>query len=109
MTRNDVVYLHDKATRGQPLTQREQTTLEAWYVRQDAEENALLASSALQSTTLRDLKSKIETASARMVAVTQHIQALIAENEALRGENVLLSEQLQSAVKTRRSVSRNED
>lgn len=34
--------LHDRATRGQPLTPAEQTQLDAWYAQQDAAEAELL-------------------------------------------------------------------
>jgi chromosome segregation ATPase len=89
--------LHDKATRGGALTPTEEATLEAWYKRQDAEENALLASATPQAATLRNLRSEVEAASAQMLAVTQHIQTLIAENEALRQEIATLSQQLARA------------
>ena len=45
---NEVAYrqLHDRATRGESLTEAERAQLAAWYEQQDAEEDALLTSSA---------------------------------------------------------------
>ena len=38
--------LHDRATRGDTLTEAEEAILAAWYEHQDAEEGAMLASAA---------------------------------------------------------------
>lgn len=86
--------LHDKAARGETLTEAEAATLDAWYERQDGEENALLVSNTPPSATLRNLRSEVGAASAQMLAVTQHIQTLVTENEALRHEIATLSQQL---------------
>ena len=93
-------HLHDRATRGDTLTKAERTSLAAWYERQDAEEESWLAASAPQAEiALRLLRNEVEAASAQMLTVTQDIQTLIAENEALRQEIAALTQRLaQSAV-----------
>lgn len=90
--------LHTKTTRGETLTSAEEATLEAWYAKQDAEENALLVSTAPKAVTLQNLRSEVEASSAQMLAVTQRIQALIEENEALRQEIAALTQQLAQSV-----------
>lgn len=42
--------LHDRATRGLPLTDTEQVQLDEWYAQQDAAENRLLNSSERSQT-----------------------------------------------------------
>lgn len=86
--------LHDKATRGETLTEAEAAMLNAWYERQDAEENALLVSNVPQSATLRNLRNEVASASARMLTATREIQTLIAENEGLRHKIAVFSERL---------------
>ena len=87
--------LHDRATRGETLTEAEQTSLAAWYARQDAEESALLGASVMMTQeALRHLRGEVEAASARMLTTTQDIQAQIAENEALLQEIAALTERL---------------
>jgi len=90
--------LHDKATRGNTLTEAEQARLAAWYEQQDNEENALLESSTPQTpTTLQSLRSDVEAALSRLLMVTQHIQTLTEENEALRHDIAVLHQQLAEA------------
>jgi cell division septum initiation protein DivIVA len=87
--------LHDRATRGDTLTEAERASLTAWYERQDAVEEAQIASSTPRAeATLRHLRDEVEAASARMLMVTQDVQMLIAENEALRQEIAALTRRL---------------
>ena len=87
--------LHDRATRGETLTEAEQGSLASWYERQDAEEAALLGASApMTEAALRHLRGEVEAASARMLAATQAIQAQVAENERLRQEIAALTQRL---------------
>lgn len=92
--------LHDRATRGEALTQAEQASLTAWYERRDAEEGAMLAASRpVTEAALRLLRDEVEAATARALKTTQEIQAQVAENEALRQEIAALTRRLaQSAV-----------
>ena len=87
--------LHDRATRGDTLTEAEQGSLAAWYGHQDAEDGAMLASAApVMEGALRHLREEVEAAAARVLATTQQIQAQIAENDALRQEIAALSQRL---------------
>jgi len=86
--------LHDKATRGGTLTEAEQAVLEAWYVRQDAEEAGQLAVSSAPSPALTALRAEVSAATRQLSEVTQQIQAQFDENEKLRQENAALSERL---------------
>ena len=87
--------LHDRATRGEALTQAERASLAAWYEQQDAEEGAILASAApVTEAALRLLRDEVEAAAARVLTTTQQIQTQIAENEALRQEIAVLTRRL---------------
>ena len=77
--------LHDKATRGEALTAEERARLEAWYARLDQEESALL-NKAGPPATLAGLQTQIEATLAQLAEVTGRIQALTAENTAVRRE-----------------------
>ena len=85
--------LHDKATRGLPLSAREQAQLDAWYAGQDKEEDALLgpSNSSPQHATLQ---TQVETALTQLLTVTQRIQELTAQNDAVRREIAVLQRQL---------------
>lgn len=85
--------LHDKATRGIALSATEQAQLEAWYARQDREERVMLERTAPPQT-LVTLQVQVETVTAQLLAVTQRIQELVAQNEALRREIAALQHQL---------------
>jgi hypothetical protein len=85
--------LHDKATRGGVLTPEERTLLEAWYARHDVEEAQLLAR-AEPSRDLDELRSQVAAGAARLVTLTQRLQALLQENERLRREVEALQRQL---------------
>lgn len=83
--------LHDRATRGDVLTEAEQAHLEAWYEQQDREEETLLAQTATQpSATIQSLRSEVHTAGAWLLALTQRVQGQADENEALRGNITVL-------------------
>jgi hypothetical protein len=85
--------LHDKATRGETLSAEESARLQEWYARLDREEVATL-DKAFPSTSVAEVHTQIEAALAQLATVTQHIQALTAENAALRREIVSLQAQL---------------
>ncbi|HYT94653.1 MAG TPA: hypothetical protein VEL76_38410 [Gemmataceae bacterium] len=77
--------LHDRATRGESLSTEERAQLDAWYVQLDHEEGTALAGAAPPGS-LTTLRTQIETALGQLATVTQHIQALTAENAAVRQE-----------------------
>ena len=85
--------LHEMATQGQVLPEADRARLEAWYGKQDAEEGTLFASS-MAVASVSGLQSEVEAATAQLLTVTQHVQSLVEENEALRREITSLSQQL---------------
>ena len=85
--------LHDRATRGQPLTAAEQTHLDEWYAQQDTEENALINGTQTPQT-IEGLQAQIKTALTQVAIITQQIQELMHQNEELRREVAGLKNQL---------------
>jgi hypothetical protein len=85
--------LHDKTTRGDALSAEEKAQLEDWYARHDREEVAALTSALLPQSNTR-LQAQVDAAVAQLLTVTQRIQTLAAENDAVRGEVASLQRQL---------------
>lgn len=83
--------LHDKATTGEALTDKEKVQLEAWYAQQDSTESypVRVADNAVGA-----LRLQIESALTQMMEITQRIQQVAAENEAIRLENQFIKLQL---------------
>jgi hypothetical protein len=80
MIANDIAQrLHDRATRGEPLSAEERAILDAWYAQQDAEEAAQLE----QNPSLSERMKNILT---RMALLTEEMQAAIAESKQLQEE-----------------------
>ena len=75
--------LHDKATRGESLSAEEEALLQQWYARQDQEEGAMLTRTAPPES-VAALQTQVDAALAQLLTVSQRIQALTAENEAVR-------------------------
>ena len=87
------IQLHNRATRGETLTPAEQDQLEAWYELQDALESYLIQAEEPVSD-LSQLRVQVDAALVQLTAVTQRIQTVTSENDALRKEIVLLQQQL---------------
>ena len=87
--KNDLHQLHDKATRGEPLTTEEETALAAWYVRLDQEENALLTLSSY-SPAPDALRDEVKKTLIRLEVTAQQVRAQAEENESLRRANANL-------------------
>ncbi len=85
--------LHDKATRGELLSESEQLELDAWYAAQDSAESQLLAETA-PSQSLAALQADVQVAVTQLRAATLRIQLLSAQNEAIRQEVTTLQRQL---------------
>ena len=85
--------LHDKASRGEQMSETEQQQLEEWYAYQDR-----LELEAIQlptnDTPISDLQSQVEAAFEQLVKLSNRIQKVAAENEQLRNENAILLDQL---------------
>jgi predicted nucleic acid-binding Zn-ribbon protein len=85
--------IHDRATRGEQLTTDEQAALDSWYAQEDRAESQLLLAQT-PSETATQLHTQVAAAAAQLEAVSQHIRAVLAENEQVRHEIILLQRQL---------------
>jgi capsule polysaccharide export protein KpsE/RkpR len=88
-TDNLAKQLHDKASRGIVLSAAEQAQLDMWYAKQDQAEGSMLALTT-PSHTLTALQTQVDTAVSQLVTVTQRIQELAAQNDALRRDIAVL-------------------
>lgn len=86
--------LHDRATRGKPLTAEERELLTEWYRRLDEEEARLFAKAAVVPSRVQTLREQVNTTLAQIAEVALHIQTLNRENDALRSEIALLEQRL---------------
>jgi uncharacterized coiled-coil DUF342 family protein len=77
--------LHDKFTRGKPLSSEEQTLLEEWYTHHDDIENNILVN-YYDKTRVENLQNKVNTALSQLMTVTKRVQEIAAENETLKRE-----------------------
>lgn len=92
--------LHVRATLGEPVTEEEKTLLETWYEKQDAEERALLEKN-YETLSIDELRKQVKEDWARIVALTQNIQELVSQNEAIKKENARLQELLAKRLETK--------
>lgn len=85
--------LHDRATRGRPLTPEETDALQAWYAQRDQSEMAQIVSGS--SPELASLQEQVDQALAQLARIiAQQIRRLDRANAALRRENARLRAQL---------------
>jgi predicted nucleotidyltransferase len=85
--------LHDKTTRGQTLSAKEQKSLENWYASQDAVESRALSRPAGEKS-IATLQMQVDAALAQLITVTQRIQETASANEALRRDIAALRRQV---------------
>lgn len=85
--------LHDRATRGEPLSADERARLVDWYARLDQEEAASLNPTAPPAS-LAVLQAQVKATLAQLATLTEQIQTQTAENAALRREIAALQAQL---------------
>lgn len=83
--------LHDRATKGEPLIGDEKAQLEAWYAQQDSTESYSVKTA---DNAVGALRLQIESALLQLMKITQRIQQVAAENEAIRLENQSIKLQL---------------
>ena len=96
MNANDVgERLHDQATRGVELTAEEQAQLNEWYAQRDRSEAAVL-SRPTSVQPLDALHAQVDRVVVQLGDVTQRIQTLSAENDAVRKETAELQRRLAS-------------
>lgn len=81
--------LHDRATRGEVLTDAEARQLDAWYAQQDEVERGLIDRGE-SIPDLEQIQVGIASTLEKIAVVTRHIQEVSSENEALRRENAAL-------------------
>jgi hypothetical protein len=92
--------LHDRATRGLPLTEAEEASLKSWYESQDLEELSVLESTE-EPAESSQFRGQLESAIEELPALSQRIQELLRQNEVLRRENAALRQKLASPRDTR--------
>jgi len=85
--------LHDRATRGEPLTAQEQIQLKEWYATRDATEMKSLGLHEL-TFSRTSLQEQVNAALEQLNAATKRLQQLAEENETLRRENAVLRQQV---------------
>lgn len=84
--------LHDRATRGELLSAKEQARLKNWYALQDSAESNALGLTTSEKTLA--LQAQVDAALAQLVTVTKRIREITAENKTLRREIAALRRQL---------------
>ena len=85
--------LHDRATRGEHLSDEEFKQLEAWYTLQDRTEVKVLNLTA-SSVSLETLQSQVDLTLAQLSIVSRRIQQIASENDTLRREIAVLRRQV---------------
>ena len=85
--------IHDRFTRGEAISAEERAQLDQWYAELDADENAVLGRTPTQQD-LSALRERVDATVAQLRSVTQRIQGLTAENEAVRRDVLALQRQL---------------
>ena len=88
--------LHDRATRGEVLTEPERAALEAWYRQQDEAEVRLLH--AEQLPILEGIPGDVQGVLSRIKETASRIQALDLQNASLRQEIASLQQRLSTKV-----------
>lgn len=94
MSETNMYQLHDRHTRGEPLSETELQILQAWYDQQDAEEHARINQVGNVVDTTKQLQQQITQTALQLQTVTQQISATIAANETLRAEIIALQVRL---------------
>ena len=86
--------LHDRLTRGQPLSAEEMEQLQAWYAQNDQEDLAQINMPATKTESTS--QAQVDTVLAQIETVTRRIRKLEKQNEALRRANTALQNDLLS-------------
>ncbi len=85
--------LHDRFTRGQPLSDEELAALRLWYDQQDQVENRILLET-MPPDEGHEARARFLDLMSRLEAVSRRIRDVARANEQLRAENRALREQL---------------
>jgi hypothetical protein len=95
ISENSGQFLHDKATRGESLTDNEQILLSEWYETQDKLEAGMLGITSVgYENTNQSLQRQIGTGLEKLMSVIQQIKRIITENEDLKREIAVLQSQM---------------
>lgn len=85
--------LHDRATRGEILSEQERECLENWYMSQDSDEAKKIlnltgntASSLVLRDTITYLQNQIDTTVMQLAATVTTVKTLTVQNKTLRNE-----------------------
>lgn len=90
--------LHDRATRGEKLSSKEQMLLQEWYQKQDEAELEIMHSKT-NGNTISSLADKIKDTLDEIANLTHRIQEISTENEEIRRENAMLRSQIAVRIK----------
>jgi hypothetical protein len=95
-TKKTGAQLHERSTRGEKLTDREQESLSQWYAGLDADEYQLLGKTdrVAKKVDVTAVQKQTAEALSQLESFTQRIQQLTRENDDLRREIVLLRRQV---------------
>jgi methyl-accepting chemotaxis protein len=93
MSSQDLIQLHNKASRGEALSSEERALLEKWYAERDREDAGLLGSSTPPQE-ISVLRKQVNATVSELHRVTKAIQEQVAENEIARQEIATLQKQL---------------
>jgi hypothetical protein len=85
--------LHDRATRGLPLTEEEQEQLSDWYAALDRDE-VFDVPDGSEIESLLSLQAEVRSGVQQLLAAAQRIQELTDQNDILRREIVVLQQRL---------------
>jgi hypothetical protein len=85
--------LHDRATRGLPLTEDEQTQLGDWYAALDRDE-VFAVPAGREDETLLSLRAEVRSGVQQLLAAAQRIQELNDQNDTLRRDIAVLQQRL---------------
>ena len=85
--------LHDRATRGLPLSTEEQAQLDEWYKTLDREEHISMPQTG-DVDSLESLQSQVRSGVQQLLAAAERVQELTEQNDALRREIAALQQRL---------------
>ncbi len=86
-------HLHDRSTRGLPLSVEEQTELQAWYDAEDEAESKILSTSYKDNDSAT-LRAQVGAAQRQLLVEMKRLQEITLENNRLLAENIALQELL---------------
>lgn len=86
-------YLHNRSTRGLPLSAEEQIELQGWYDEMDEAEGKIL-NAARKDVDVTALRAQMDAVNQQLLAEVKRLQEITLENNRLLSINIALQEQL---------------